>query len=138
MHCPKCNGTGKLKFSYTQRYKVEYSCDYDGSVNGIIHCCESGTCPLTPFNAFSTSDLTDICMRLNLTFELDVQDRTWLSWHPSMDCLDTEANSTPLLRTTTGVQNPSELAAVVSFRDDDIKWGGIEVSWWVSLSVTNG
>jgi len=28
------------------------------------------------------------------------------------------------------VQNPSELAAVVSFRDDDIKWGRIEVSWW--------
>ena len=38
-----------------------------------------------------------------------------------------EANSTPLLRTTTEVQNPSQLAAVVSFRDDDIKWGRIEV-----------
>jgi len=38
-----------------------------------------------------------------------------------------EANSTPLLRTTTEVQNPSEPAAVVSFRDDDIKWGRIEV-----------
>jgi len=34
------------------------------------------------------------------------------------------------LKTTTGVQNPSELAAVVSFRDDFIKWGKIEVSWW--------
>ena len=43
-----------------------------------------------------------------------------------------EANSTPLLRTTTGTQNPSELAAVVSFRDDGIKWGRIEVSWWVT------
>ena len=38
--------------------------------------------------------------------------------------------SIPLLRTTTGVQNPSELEAVVSFRDDYIKWGRIEVSWW--------
>jgi len=34
-----------------------------------------------------------------------------------LDCLDKEANSTPLLKTATGVQNPSELAAVVSFRD---------------------
>ena len=41
-----------------------------------------------------------------------------------------EANSTPLLRTTTGVQNPSELAAVVSFRDDGIKRRRIEVGWW--------
>ena len=41
--------------------------------------------------------------------------------------------STPLLRTTTEVQNPSELAAVVSFRDDYIKWGRIEVSWWVKI-----
>jgi hypothetical protein len=40
--------------------------------------------------------------------------------------------STPPLRTTTALQNPSELAAVVSFRDDDIKWGRIEVSWWVN------
>ena len=31
-----------------------------------------------------------------------------------LDYPDKEANSTPLLRTTTGVQNPSELAAVVS------------------------
>ena len=46
------------------------------------------------------------------------------------DCPDTEANSIPLLRTTTEVQNPSELAADVSFRDDDIKWGRIEGSWW--------
>jgi len=38
--------------------------------------------------------------------------------------------STPLLRTTTGTQNPSGLAAVVSFGDDYIKWGRIEVSWW--------
>ena len=48
-----------------------------------------------------------------------------------------EANSTPLLRTTTEVQNPSELAAVVSFRDDDTKWGRIEVRWWVGLSPLN-
>jgi hypothetical protein len=34
------------------------------------------------------------------------------------------------LKTSTEIQNPSELAAVVSFRDDDIKWGRIEVSWW--------
>ena len=40
MHCPKCNGTGKLKFSNTQRYRVEHSCDYDGCVNGIVHCCD--------------------------------------------------------------------------------------------------
>jgi len=31
------------------------------------------------------------------------------------------------LNPTTGVQNPSELEAVVSFRDDDRKWEGIEV-----------
>jgi hypothetical protein len=43
-----------------------------------------------------------------------------------------EANSTPLLRTATAVQNPSELAAVVSFRDDGIKWGRIEAGWWVN------
>ena len=43
------------------------------------------------------------------------------------DCPDKEANSTPPLRTTTEVQNPSKLAAVVSFRDDDTKWGRIEV-----------
>ena len=30
------------------------------------------------------------------------------------------------------MQNPSELAAVVSFRDDDRKWGRIEVGWWVA------
>ena len=40
MICPKCNGTGKNKFSYTQRYNVEYPCDYDGCVNGIVHCCD--------------------------------------------------------------------------------------------------
>ena len=34
------------------------------------------------------------------------------------------------MRTTTALQNPSEPAAVVSFRDDYIKWGRIEVSWW--------
>ena len=45
------------------------------------------------------------------------------------NCLDKKANSTPLLNPTTGVQNPSELAAVVSFRDDYIKWEGIEVNW---------
>jgi len=42
---------------------------------------------------------------------------------------------TPLLKTTTGTQNPSEPAAVVSFRDDDIKWGRIEVSWWGEFSA---
>jgi len=51
------------------------------------------------------------------------------------DCPDKETNSPPLLRTATAPQNPSELAAVVSFRDDGIKWERIEVSWWVwSLS----
>ena len=34
-----------------------------------------------------------------------------------LDCPDKEANSTPLLKTTTAVQNPSELAVFVSFRD---------------------
>ncbi|MDC0191554.1 hypothetical protein OAJ77_10035 [Rhodospirillales bacterium] len=29
------------------------------------------------------------------------------------------------------MQIPSELAAVVSFRDDDIKWIKIEVDWWM-------
>jgi len=51
------------------------------------------------------------------------------------DSPDKEANSTPLLRTTTGTQNPSELEAVVSFRDDDRKWGRIEVSWWSSFKT---
>ena len=37
------------------------------------------------------------------------------SKHPFQD---KEANSTPLLKTTTGMQHPSELAVVVSFRDD--------------------
>ena len=37
------------------------------------------------------------------------------------------------MRVRTGMQNPSELAAVVSFRDDYIKWGRIEVSWWVRV-----
>jgi hypothetical protein len=48
-----------------------------------------------------------------------------------LDCPDKEANFTPQLKTTTGVQNPSELAAVVSFRNDYIKWKKIEASWWV-------
>ena len=42
-----------------------------------------------------------------------------------------EVNSTPLLRTTTEEQDPSELAGDVSFRDDGIKWGRIEVDWWM-------
>jgi len=29
-------------------------------------------------------------------------------------------------------KKPSELAVVVSFRDDYIKWRRIEVSWWVT------
>ena len=37
MICPKCNGSGKLKFSYTQRYEIEYPCDYDGAVNSQHH-----------------------------------------------------------------------------------------------------
>jgi len=41
------------------------------------------------------------------------------------DCLDKEANSTPLLRTTTVVQIPSELAAVVSFRNYSRKLVGV-------------
>ena len=40
MLCPKCNGTGKLKFSYTQRYKVLNNCDYEGCVCGIVNCCD--------------------------------------------------------------------------------------------------
>jgi hypothetical protein len=46
-----------------------------------------------------------------------------------LDCPDKKANSTPLLRTTTGIQNPSELVAVVSSCDDDRKWGRIEADW---------
>ena len=38
----------------------------------------------------------------------------------------------PSVAFPTGTQNPSELAAVVSFRDDYTKWRRIEVSWWVS------
>ena len=40
MLCPKCNGTGKVKFSYTQRYNVLNNCDYEGCVGGVVHCCD--------------------------------------------------------------------------------------------------
>ena len=40
MICPKCNGTGKVKFSYTQRYTAWNNCDYEGCVGGVVHCCE--------------------------------------------------------------------------------------------------
>ena len=40
MICPKCNGTGKNKFSYTQRYTAWNNCDYEGCVGGIVNCCE--------------------------------------------------------------------------------------------------
>ena len=40
MNCPKCHGTGRLSFAYTQRYKVGYRCDYEGCMSGIIHCCD--------------------------------------------------------------------------------------------------
>ena len=39
MICPKCNGTGKVKFSYTQRYNVLNICNYEGCVEGIVNCC---------------------------------------------------------------------------------------------------
>ena len=40
MLCPKCNGTGKNKFSYTQRYNVLNICNYEGYVNGIVNCSD--------------------------------------------------------------------------------------------------
>ena len=40
MTCPKCNGTGKVKYSYTQRYNVLNNCDYEGCVGGIINFCD--------------------------------------------------------------------------------------------------
>jgi len=40
MLCPKCHGTGKIKFSYTQRYTVFNNCDYEGCVGGIVNCCD--------------------------------------------------------------------------------------------------
>ena len=40
MICPKCNGTGKIKFSYTQRYNVLNNCDYEGCIEGTVHCCD--------------------------------------------------------------------------------------------------
>ena len=40
MICLKCNGTGKFKFSYTQRYTAWNNCDYEGCVGGIIICCD--------------------------------------------------------------------------------------------------
>ena len=40
MLCPKCNGTGKVNFSYTKRYNVWNNCDYEGCVGGIINCCD--------------------------------------------------------------------------------------------------
>ena len=27
-------------FPYTVNYKVASKCDYDGCVNGIVHCCD--------------------------------------------------------------------------------------------------
>jgi hypothetical protein len=48
--------------------------------------------------------------------------------HLHLSSFHKETNSTPLLRTTTGVQNPSEPAADVSFCDDYIKWIRIKVS----------
>ena len=39
MICPKCNGTGKVNFSYTQRCNVLNICNYEGCVGGIINCC---------------------------------------------------------------------------------------------------
>ena len=32
--------TGKVKFSYTQRYTAWNNCDYEGCVGGVVHCCE--------------------------------------------------------------------------------------------------
>ncbi len=46
-----------------------------------------------------------------------------------LDCSDKEANSTPLLKITTGVQYPSEWIEVISFYDDNIKKKRIEVGW---------
>ena len=40
MICPKCHGTGRITFAYTVNYKVESKYDYDGCVNGIVHCCD--------------------------------------------------------------------------------------------------
>ena len=40
MICPKCYGTGRLTLPHTVDYKVEFKCDYDGCVNGIVHCCD--------------------------------------------------------------------------------------------------
>ena len=40
MNCPKCHGTGRTTFAYTVNYKVDSKCDYDGCVNGIVHCCD--------------------------------------------------------------------------------------------------
>ena len=37
---PKYNGTGKVKFSYTQRYDVLNNSDYEGYVGGVVHCCD--------------------------------------------------------------------------------------------------
>jgi hypothetical protein len=40
------------------------------------------------------------------------------------------------LKTTTGPQNPSELASeIFSYWDDGIKWGRIEAGWWVKSSL---
>ena len=40
MICPKCYGTGRITLPHTVDYKVESKCDYDGCVNGIVHCCD--------------------------------------------------------------------------------------------------
>ena len=40
MICPKCYGTGRITLPHRVDDKVESKCDYDGCVNGIVHCCD--------------------------------------------------------------------------------------------------
>ena len=37
---PKCHDTGRTTFTYTVNCKVEFKCNYDGGVNGIVRCCD--------------------------------------------------------------------------------------------------
>lgn len=44
MLCPKCHGTGWIKLNLAGPFRQDmvdmYTCDYDGCVNGRVHCCD--------------------------------------------------------------------------------------------------
>jgi|TARA_R100001086_G_scaffold36187_1_gene16316 hypothetical protein len=47
MMCPKCHGKGLVPMYMVEHVHIEgvlagklTKCDYDGCVNGIVHCCD--------------------------------------------------------------------------------------------------